>query len=119
MQSKLAFGYGGNAIELPENAYYTFRIKMKASKEISFNFFVHDMNAFDWDSGLIIKRATFDNNGVTVGTTETELVFETTEPSLAASNFEVLFQFGSPAFAALGEVTIEISEFSVWVSRLA
>jgi len=117
-QSKLAFGYGDNPLELPGNAYYTFRIKMKASAEITFNFFVHNLT-MAWDPGLIIKRATYDNNGVTVGTTETVLEFTTTEPSIGAGKFEALLQFGSPALSALGEVTIEISEFTVSVSRLA
>lgn len=117
-QSKLAFGYFDNPLELPGNAYYTFRIKMKASAQLTFNFFVHNL-MLDWDPGLIIKRATYDNNGVTVGTTETELEFTTTEPSIGSGKFEVLLQFGSPALSALGEVTIEISEFTVSVSRLA
>lgn len=106
--NKLVFGYTANPLVLPGSCYYTFRIKIVASKPVTFNFYVHDLKAFDWDSGLIVRQ-----EGVQVGTTETTLTFTTDEPTIGASDYEMLFQFGSADLAAAGDVTIEVSEVTI------
>lgn len=111
--NKIAIGYGDNPLVLPGGAYFTFRIKIRASQEVSFNYYVHDLNAVDWDSGLIIRE-----NAVTIGPEETTLEFTTTTALIGESDFEMLFQFGSAALAGLGEVVIEISEITVLQSVL-
>lgn len=111
--NKIAIGYRDNPLVLPGGAYFTFRIKIKASEELSFNYYVHDLNAVDWDSGLIIRE-----NAVTIGPEETTLEFTTTTALIGESDFEMLFQFGSAALAELGEVVIEISEITVLQSVL-
>ena len=111
--NKIAIGYRDNPLVLPGGAYFTFRIKIKASEELSFNYYVHDLNAVDWDSGLIIRE-----NAVTIGPEETTLEFTTTTALIGESDFEMLFKFGSAALAELGEVVIEISEITVLQSVL-
>ena len=55
---------------------------------------------------------------VSVGTEETTIEYTTTTPTMGTSDYEMLFQFGSQALAALGEVVIEISEITVLQSVL-
>ena len=111
--NKLVIGYTANPLVLQGSAYYTFRIRMKASAPITFNFYVHDLKAFDWDTGLIVRQ-----EAVSVGTEETTIEYTTTTPTMGTSDYEMLFQFGSQALAALGEVVIEISEITVLQSVL-
>lgn len=106
--NKLVIGYSANPLVLPGSSYYTFRIKIKASAEIKFNFYIHDMGALDWDTGLIVR-----GTEVSVGTEETVLTFTTTTPTVGTGNYEMLFQFGSQSLAELGGVVIEISEVTV------
>lgn len=117
-QSKLAIGFGENGIALPANGYYTFVIKVKASKALKTNFYVHELGT-EWDSGLIVKCADFDKNALEIGTEETTIEIKTAEPIFTESSYELLFQFGSASLAALGEVTVEISEITVLFSALA
>lgn len=111
--NKLVLGYTANPLALPGGAYYTFRIKIKASVPVTFNFYVHDLKAFDWDTGLIIRE-----ESVSVGTQETTLEFKTTAATMGESDYEMLFQFGSQTLAQLGGAVIEISEITVLQSVL-
>ena len=111
--NKLVLGYKANPLVLPGNSYYTFIIKIKASAPVTFNFYVHDLNAIDWDSGLLVRE-----NGVSVGTEEVTLEYTTTNAPIGESGYEMLFQFGSAALAAVGDVVIEVSEITVLQSEL-
>ena len=111
--NKLVLGYKANPLVLPGNSYYTFRIKIKASAPVTFNFYVHDLNAIDWDSGLLVRE-----NGVSIGTEEVTLEYTTTNAPIGESDYEMLFQFGSAALAAIGDVVIEVSEITVLQSEL-
>lgn len=111
--NKLVLGYKANPLVLPGNSYYTFRITLKASKPVTFNFYVHDLNAIDWDSGLLVRE-----NGVSIGTEEVTLEYTTTNAPIGESDYEMLFQFGSAALAALGDVVIEVSAITVLQSEL-
>ena len=74
---------------------------------------MHDLNAIDWDSGLLVRE-----NGVSVGTEEVTLEYTTTNAPIGESGYEMLFQFGSAALAAVGDVVIEVSEITVLQSEL-
>ena len=111
--NKLVLGYKANPLVLPGNSYYTFIIKIKASAPVTFNFYVHDLNAIDWDSGLLVRE-----NGVSIGTEEVTLEYKTTNAPIGESDYEMLFQFGSAALAAIGDVVIEVSEITVLQSEL-
>lgn len=111
--NKLVLGYKANPLVLPGNSYYTFIVRIKASAPVTFNFYVHDLNAIDWDSGLLVRE-----NGVSVGTEEVTLEYTTTNAPIGESGYEMLFQFGSAALAAVGDVVIEVSEITVLQSEL-
>ena len=118
--NKLAFGYWDNPINLPANAYYVVSFKIKASAAISFNLTLHDMNRA-WgsaDEGVLLRRASWLNNSaIQIGTTEQTFEFVTDDPVFDACKCELLLEFGSAAIT--GEVTIEISELTIGVRKLA
>ncbi len=121
--NKLAIGYWDNSIDLPANAYYVISFKIKASVALSFNLTLHDMNHAWGDpvnEGILLRRASWLNNAVQIGTTEQTLEFVTDAPSIEASKCELLLEFGSAELAKLtGDVTIEISELTIGVRKLA
>jgi hypothetical protein len=49
-----------------------------------------------------------------ITTEEQTFVFETTDTFVTDMYFEMLFQFGSEDTAALGEVTIEIADITIY-----
>ncbi len=119
-QNKIVIGYWDNPINLPANAFYVVSFKVKASAEIGMDVCLHDMDCGDsWDSGLLYRRAHFQNDPVPIGTTEQVVEF-TTEVVYKASKCELILEFGSSELSKLTEdVTIEISELTIGVRRLA
>lgn len=104
--NKLVCGYGDNPLVLEADSYYTIEITVKASKNVSCGFFLNPMGS--WDPRL--------SEGMDITTEEKTFTFSTTETLVTDMNFEMLFQFGSEATAALGEVTIEIVSIVIYQS---
>ena len=104
--NKLVCGFGDNPLVLEADSYYTIEITVKASKDISCAFFLNPMG--NWDPRL--------SEGMDITTEEKTFTFTTTETLVTDMNFEMLFQFGSEATAALGEVTIEFVSIKIYQS---
>lgn len=119
-QNKLVIGYWENPINLPADAYYVVRFKIKSSAAIGLDVCLHDMDCGDnWDDGLLYRRAHWQNDAVQIGTTEKTVEF-TTDIVYKASKCELILEFGSSELSACGgDVTIEISEISIGVRRIA
>ena len=54
-----------------------------------------------------------------ITTQEQTFEFTTTETLVLDMDFELLFQFGSADLAAMGDVTVEISELVIMQSKVA
>lgn len=104
--NKLVCGYGDNPLVLEADSYYTIEITVKASKNISCGFFLNPMGS--WDPRL--------SEGMDITTEEQTFTFSTKDTLVTDMNFEMLFQFGSEATAALGEVTIEFVSIKIYQS---
>ena len=104
--NKLICGYGDNPLVLAADSYYTVEITAKASKNVSCSFFLNPLG--NWDPRL--------SEGMDITTEEKTFTFETTDTLVTDMNFEMLFQFGSEATAALGEVTIEFTSIVIYQS---
>jgi predicted small lipoprotein YifL len=102
--NKLYCGYGENPLVLKADSYYTVEIVAKASKNVSCGFFLNPLG--NWDPRI--------SEGMDITTEEQTFVFETTDTFVTDMNFEMLFQFGSEDTAALGEVTIEIADITIY-----
>lgn len=120
-QNKLVIGYWENPINLPANAYYVVSFKIKASAAIGLDVCLHDMDCGDnWDDGLLYRRAHWQNDAVQIGTTEQTVEFTTEVVVYKESKCELILEFGSSELSAIeGDVTIEISEISIGVRRVA
>lgn len=101
--NKLVCGYNENPLVLAADSYYVVEIKAKASKNVSCGFFLNPLGS--WDP-RISERINFT-------TEEQTFTFETTDTFFTDMNFEMLFQFGSEETAALGEVTVEITDINI------
>ena len=106
--NKLVCGFGENPLVLEADSYYTIEITVKASKNISCAFFLNPMG--NWDPRL--------SEGMDITTEEKTFTFTTTDTLVTDMNFEMLFQFGSEATAALGEVTIEFVSIKIYQSKV-
>ena len=104
--NKLYCGYGENPLVLKADSYYTAEIVAKASKNVSCSFFLNPLGS--WDPRL--------SEGLDITTEEQTFTFTTTDTLVTDMNFEMLFQFGSEATAALGEVTIEFVSITIYQS---
>ena len=104
--NKLYCGYGENPLVLKADSYYTVEIVAKASKNVSCSFFLNPLG--NWDPRL--------SEGLDITTEEQTFTFTTTDTLVTDMNFEMLFQFGSEATAALGEVTIEFVSITIYQS---
>ncbi|MEE0800713.1 MAG: DUF5011 domain-containing protein [Gemmiger sp.] len=101
--NKLIFGHRDNPLTLPADSYFTVQITAKASKPVSCGFYLNPLGG--WDPRI--------SEGLDLTTEEQTFTFETTDPLITDMDFEMLFQFGSADTAALGEVTIEISDITI------
>ena len=106
--NKLYCGYGDNPLVLEADSYYTIEITVKASKNINCAFFLNPLGS--WDPRLA--------EGMDITTEEKTFTFTTTDTLVTDMNFEMLFQFGSEATAALGEVTIEFVSIKIYQSKV-
>ena len=104
--NKLYCGYGENPLVLKADSYYTEEIVAKASKNVSCSFFLNPLGS--WEPRL--------SEGLDITTEEQTFTFTTTDTLVTDMNFEMLFQFGSEATAALGEVTIEFVSITIYQS---
>ena len=102
--NKLICGYGDNPLVLAADSYYIVEITAKATKNVSCSFFLNPLG--NWDPRI--------SEGMDITTEEQTFVFETTDTFVTDMNFEMLFQFGSEDTAALGEVTIEIADITIY-----
>ena len=59
------------------------------------------------------------SEGIDFTTEEQTFRFETTDTLILEMPFEMLFQFGSAELAELGDVTIEISDITIWQRSVA
>ena len=102
--NKLIYGYAGNPLTLASDSYYTVEITASASKDVSCGVFLNPMGG--WDPRVAQNMAL---------TTEPQtFTFETTDTFVMDMDFELLFQFGSDATAQLGEVTVEITNITIY-----
>ena len=104
--NKLYCGYGENPLVLKADSYYTVEIVAKASKNVSCSIFLNPLGS--WEPRL--------SEGLDITTEEQNFTFTTTDTLVTDMNFEMLFQFGSEATAALGEVTIEFVSITIYQS---
>ena len=104
--NKLFCGYGDNPLVLQADSYYTVEITVKASQNVSCVFFLNPLGS--WDPRL--------SEGMDITTQEQTFTFTTTDTLVTDMNFEMLFQFGSEATAAMGEVTIEFISIKIYQS---
>ncbi len=102
--NKLIFGHKNNALTLPADSYFTVEITAKASKPVSCGFFLNPMGG--WDPRVA--------ESISLTTEEQTFSFKTTETLIMPMDFEMLFQFGSADTAALGSVTIEILDITIY-----
>jgi len=102
--NKLIFGHGGNRLTLPADSYFTVQITGKASKPVSCGFFLNPMGG--WDPRV--------SESIQFTTEEQTFTFETTDTLIMDMDFEMLFQFGSSELPGLGEVTIEITDITIY-----
>ena len=91
-------------LTLPCDSYFIVEITGKATQNVSCSFFLNP--AGSWDPRV--------SEGIDFTTQEQTFRFETTEALILDMPFELLFQFGSQDLAAMGEVTIEISDITIW-----
>lgn len=102
--NKLILGYGDTPLTLAADSYYTVVITAKATKNVSCGVFLNPCGG--WDPRF--------SEGMDLTTEEQTFTFETTDTFVTDMDFELLFQFGSDATAQLGEVTIEITDITIY-----
>lgn len=102
--NKLICGYSGNPLTLEGDSYYTVEITAKADKDVSCGFFLNTLGG--WDPRISEK--------LDITTQEQTFTFTTTETFITDMDFEMLFQFGSEQTAQLGDVTIELSNVTIY-----
>ena len=102
--NKLIFGHKDHPLTLPADSYFTVEITAKASQPVSCGFYLNPLGG--WDPRI--------SKSIDLTTEEQTFTFETTDPLITDMDFEMLFQFGSADTAALGEVTVEISDITIW-----
>ncbi len=102
--NKLIFGYTGNPLTLPADSYFTVEITAKATKPVSCGFFLNVLGG--WDPRI--------SESIDFTTEEQTFTFETTDTLIMDMDFEMLFQFGSPETAGLGDVTVEITDIKIY-----
>ncbi len=102
--NKLIFGHKNKALTLPADNYFTVEIKAKASQNVSCGFFLNPVGS--WDPRVA--------ENIDFTTEEQTFTFKTTETLIMDMDFEMLFQFGSAETAALGSVTVEILEITIY-----
>lgn len=102
--NKLILGYGDTPLTLAADSYYTVEITAKATKNVSCGVFLNPCGG--WDPRF--------SESMDLTTQEQTFTFETTDTFVTDMDFELLFQFGSDATAQLGEVTIEITNITIY-----
>lgn len=102
--NKLILGYGDTPLTLASDSYYTVEITAKATKNVSCGVFLNPCGG--WDPRF--------SEGMDLTTEEQTFTFTTTDTFITDMDFELLFQFGSEATAQLGEVTIEITNITIY-----
>lgn len=102
--NKLILGYGDTPLTLPSDSYFKVVITAKASKNVSCGVFLNPCGG--WDPRF--------SEGMELTTEEQTFTFETSDTLITDMDFELLFQFGSEATAQLGEVTIEITDITIY-----
>lgn len=106
--NKLICGYGENPLVLEADSYYTVEITAKADKDVSCGFYLNTLGG--WDPRLSEK--------MDITTQEQTFSYATTDTLIMDMDFEMLFQFGSEETAQLGDVTIEISDITIYQMRV-
>ncbi len=106
--NKLIIGHGNNKLTLPADSYFTVEITGKATQPVSCGFFLNPMGG--WDPRV--------SEGIDFTTEEQTFSFDTTDTLITDMDFEMLFQFGSNDLAAMGEVTVEISNITIYQRSL-
>ena len=96
-------------LTLPADSYFTVEITGKASKPVSCGFFLNPSGS--WDPRV--------SEGIDFTTEEQTFRFDTTDTLILDMPFEMLFQFGSAELADMGDVTIEISDITIWQRAVA
>ena len=96
-------------LTLPADSYFTVEITGKASKPVSCGFFLNP--AGSWDPRV--------SEGLDFTTEEQTFRFDTTDTLILDMPFEMLFQFGSAELAEMGDVTVEISDITIWQRSVA
>lgn len=106
--NKLICGYSENPLTLESDSYYTIEITAKADKNVSCAFFLNPLGG--WDPRLSEK--------MNLTAQQQTFSFTTTDTFIMDMDFELLFQFGSEETAQLGDVTIEISNITIYQMRI-
>lgn len=107
--NKLIVGTGEEPLVLESDSYYVVEIKAKADKDVHCSFFLNPQG--NWDPRIA--------DGMDITTEEKTFTFKTTDTFILDMNFEMLFQFGSEATANLGDVSVEISDISIYQEKVA
>ncbi len=102
--NKLVCGYTKNPLTLESDSYYTVEITAKADKPVACGFFLNPLGG--WDPRL--------SERMELTTQEQTFRFTTTDTFIMDMDFEMLFQFGSEDTAKLPDVTIEISDVTIY-----
>lgn len=102
--NKLVLGYGDTPLTLASDSYYIVEITAKATKDVSCGVFLNPCGG--WDPRF--------SESMDLTTQEQTFTYETTDTFITDMDFELLFQFGSDATAQLGEVTIEITNITIY-----
>lgn len=102
--NKLSCGYTGNPVTLKPDSYYIVEVTAKADKDVSCGFFLNPLGG--WDPRI--------SESMDITTQEQTFTFETTDTFVTDMDFELLFQFGSEQTAQLGEVTVELSNVTIY-----
>ncbi|MCM1219720.1 MAG: DUF5011 domain-containing protein [Lachnospiraceae bacterium] len=105
--NKLVFGYGDNPLELPYGALFTITVKVKATKALSCDLHLHEIDG-NWDTTRPITGS------LDITTEEKTFTFTAEESLLTEGNYELLFQNFVPKDGNKDEgVTIEITALSI------
>ena len=91
-------------VTLPADSYFIVEITAKATKNVSCGFFLNPQGG--WDPRV--------SEGIDFTTEEQTFTFETNDTFIMDMPCELLFQFGSEATAALGDVTIEFTSVKIY-----
>ncbi len=97
------------SLDLPADSYFTVEITGKATAPVSCGFFLSPSGS--WDPRV--------SEGIDFTTDEQTFTFETTDTLIMDMPFDLLFQFGSADLAAMGEVTVEISNITIYQRSVA